>query len=93
MHATDDSEGLEADLRSKSDEPDRRLARHDDGRALARALATLSPIHALAFELAVVQQRPYAEIAGELAIPVGTVKSRVFHALRHLREALEGDAR
>jgi len=33
--------------------------------------------------------RPYAEVAAELGIPVGTVKSRVYYALRALRIALE----
>ena len=33
--------------------------------------------------------RPYAEVAGELGIPVGTVKSRVYYALRALRNGLE----
>ena len=33
--------------------------------------------------------RPYAEVATELGIPVGTVKSRVYYALRALRIALE----
>ncbi|MGH2709971.1 MAG: sigma-70 family RNA polymerase sigma factor [Actinomycetota bacterium] len=33
--------------------------------------------------------RPYAEVAAELGIPAGTVKSRVFYALRALRLTLE----
>jgi len=33
--------------------------------------------------------RPYAEVAAELGIPVGTVKSRVYYALRAMRIALE----
>jgi RNA polymerase sigma-70 factor (ECF subfamily) len=33
--------------------------------------------------------RPYAEVAEELGIPVGTVKSRVYYALQALRIALE----
>jgi RNA polymerase sigma-70 factor (ECF subfamily) len=33
--------------------------------------------------------RPYAEVAAELGIPEGTVKSRVYYALRSLRLALE----
>lgn len=33
--------------------------------------------------------RPYAEVAGEFGVPVGTVKSRVYYGLRALRLALE----
>ena len=33
--------------------------------------------------------RPYAEVAAELRVPEGTVKSRVYYALRALRLALE----
>jgi RNA polymerase sigma-70 factor (ECF subfamily) len=33
--------------------------------------------------------RPYAEVAADLGIPVGTVKSRVFYALQAMRLALE----
>jgi len=50
----------------------------------------------MVFEMAVVQGLPYAEIADALEIPVGTVKSRVFHAVRKLRAAIghrEGEVR
>ncbi|QWC84198.1 sigma-70 family RNA polymerase sigma factor [Nocardioidaceae bacterium] len=33
--------------------------------------------------------RPYAEVAADLGIPVGTVRSRVFNALRMMRRSLE----
>jgi len=33
--------------------------------------------------------RPYAEVAAELGVPEGTVKSRVYYALRALRVVLE----
>jgi RNA polymerase sigma-70 factor (ECF subfamily) len=38
------------------------------------------------FELAILGELSYAEIADLLAIPVGTVKSRMFYAVRRLRE-------
>jgi DNA-directed RNA polymerase specialized sigma24 family protein len=38
--------------------------------------------------LAVVRDRPYADVAAALDIPVGTVKSRVHHALRGMRRSL-----
>src|SRR3954467_7726196 len=33
--------------------------------------------------------RPYAELAAELGVPEGTIKSRVYYGLRALRNALE----
>jgi RNA polymerase sigma-70 factor (ECF subfamily) len=33
--------------------------------------------------------RPYAEVANELGVPEGTIKSRVYYGLRALRNALE----
>ena len=39
--------------------------------------------------LTVVRDRPYADVAAELDIPVGTVKSRVHHALRGMRRSLD----
>jgi RNA polymerase sigma-70 factor (ECF subfamily) len=38
--------------------------------------------------LALLEERPYAEIAEALDVPMGTVKSRVFRAIRALREEL-----
>ena len=39
-------------------------------------------------ELGVFQDLPYAEVAEILGIPVGTVKSRMYHAMRQLRAFL-----
>ena len=33
--------------------------------------------------------RPYTEVANELGVPEGTIKSRVYYGLRALRNALE----
>jgi RNA polymerase sigma-70 factor (ECF subfamily) len=35
------------------------------------------------------RDRPYAEVALELGVPEGTIKSRVYYGLRALRNALE----
>jgi len=55
---------------------------------VARAFRTLSPRLQLVATLALIDERPYAEIADALDIPVGTVKSRVFRATRALRAEL-----
>ena len=59
---------------------------------LRAALAELPDKHRLVFELGILQELPYADISAALEIPVGTVKSRMFHAVRKLREALGEDA-
>lgn len=64
------------------------LERTEEVARLRAALAHLSEPHRLVFELGVVQELPYQEIAAVLDIPHGTVKSRMFHAVRKLREAL-----
>lgn len=59
------------------------------GLDLAAALAALPEGLRQVVELGVYQDLPYAEVAQILAIPVGTVKSRMFNALAKLREYLE----
>jgi len=68
--------------------PGERIERDDEARRVTRALARLSEPHRLVFELGVVQELPYPEIAEALSIPVGTVKSRMHHAVRKLRDLL-----
>lgn len=52
---------------------------------LQAALARLSDAHREVVVLGVLQELPYSEVAEILGVPVGTVKSRMFHALRELR--------
>jgi RNA polymerase sigma-70 factor (ECF subfamily) len=59
--------------------------------SLERAVASLPPGQREVFELGVMQEMGYAEIGELLGIPVGTVKSRMFNAVRRLRESL-GDS-
>lgn len=56
---------------------------------LRRLLGTLPEAHRAVFELAVLGELGYAEISALLDIPVGTVKSRMFYAVRRLRQAFD----
>ncbi|HEY8480029.1 MAG TPA: sigma-70 family RNA polymerase sigma factor [Spirillospora sp.] len=56
---------------------------------VAEALQSLSPAHRQALTETVLRDRTVNQAAEYLGIPVGTVKSRVYYALRALRVALE----
>jgi len=58
------------------------------GHALERAFAELSPEHRAVVVLHHHLGMPLALIAEIVGVPVGTVKSRLFHATRMLRVAL-----
>lgn len=64
--------------------------RDEEAGRVSAAMARLPETHRLVFELGVVEELPYCEISKLLEIPEGTVKSRMFHAVRKLRELLEG---
>ena len=53
------------------------------------ALRRLSPEHRTALVETYYRARPYEAVAEDLGIPVGTVKSRVYYALKAMRLALE----
>lgn len=61
--------------------------------ALAQAFARLSPDQRAVVVLSHYEELTTGEIASLLDIPTGTVKSRLHHALRALRAALDADAR
>jgi RNA polymerase sigma factor (sigma-70 family) len=56
--------------------------------AMARAFRALPPRLLAVALLALVEQQPYEHIADALGVPIGTVKSRAFRAIRALRDAL-----
>jgi RNA polymerase sigma-70 factor (ECF subfamily) len=64
------------------------MADERDARVRA-ALANLSPEQAVVVRLSFFSEKPHAEIAQELGIPLGTVKSRVRLALSRLRAVLD----
>jgi RNA polymerase sigma-70 factor (ECF subfamily) len=56
---------------------------------IEEALRRIGDDHRLVVVETYFRRRPYAEVAAELGIPEGTVKSRVYYALRALRLTLE----
>jgi RNA polymerase sigma-70 factor (ECF subfamily) len=58
-------------------------------RQVRRAVADLPAKYRLVAMLSLVDEQPQREIAAALGIPVGTVKSRLFHAIRLLRRKLQ----
>lgn len=56
---------------------------------LREALAGINAEHLAAVIETIVWDRPYDEVAAELGVPVGTIKSRVHYALRRLRMLIE----
>lgn len=61
----------------------------DTQQRIKQAFNSLPPKLRLTATLALIEERPYEEIAESLGIPVGTVKSRVFRATRLLRLKLK----
>ena len=59
------------------------------GERVRRAVASLPPAMRDVVELGVFQDLPYADVAEILGVPVGTVKSRMFNALRKLKELMD----
>ena len=80
-------ETIEDDL-SASSSPDPTAATE-----MIRALQKLSPDHRHVLLLAGLESLSYGEIAAELAIPIGTVMSRLARARTALRALLDTDAR
>lgn len=68
--------------------PDLQLADEEELRCLERAIKTLPPALQEALVLQTVYGWPITQIAKELSIPEGTVKSRLFRAKEALKDKL-----
>lgn len=79
------AEALEADDAGMPNGVDRLLV----GLAVREAIDELSESHREVIKLAHGRGLSQVEIAGHLGIPLGTVKTRTYHALRALRAALQ----
>lgn len=69
-------------------DPDDAIERVAQRMALLDGLAAVSPAHRVVVLDVVLRDRPHREVAAALGVPAGTVRSRVFNALRGLRREL-----
>ncbi len=84
-------EDPDADLRPSGEAgPELELDRRQTQAALLKAIDTLSPDHRAVVDLTYFHEIGYREIAELMDCPVDTVKTRMFHARRRLRERLAG---
>ncbi|PWW23315.1 RNA polymerase sigma-70 factor (ECF subfamily) [Geodermatophilus normandii] len=60
-----------------------------DAWVVEEALRRISAEHRTAIVQTHLRGRPYGEVAAELGVPVGTLRSRVFYGLKALRLALD----
>jgi len=84
-------EDVEAENRPADDASPEQLIGHDQVRIVLReALEELSADHRAVVDLTYFHDMGYREIAEIMACPVDTVKTRMFHARRHLKRMLGG---
>jgi len=85
-------EDHDADLRPGEDDgPDAPINNRRAHDALLAALSRLSPDHRAVVDLTYFHEMAYREIAEIMDCPVDTVKTRMFHARRHLRRMMDGE--
>jgi RNA polymerase sigma-70 factor (ECF subfamily) len=66
------------------------LMREDDDEKLHAALKVLSPEQAQVIQMSFFADKPHSQIASELGLPLGTVKSRLRLAMARIRVAIGG---
>ena len=87
----DPVEDDERDMQASNDPaPDADLERSKVRTALVGAMDELSPEQRAVVDLTYFHELGYREIAEILSCPVDTVKTRMFHARRRLKQALSG---
>jgi len=77
-------EKMAATLEDPGDNPETVLQNKNNGEALRRCVAELSPAHGQIIDLVYYHEKSVSEVAEILAIPEATVKTRMFYARRRL---------
>src|SRR5260221_3381027 len=84
-------EDKHAAIRASADAgPELQIGRRQSQEALLRAISELSTDHRAVVDLTYFHEFDYREIAELMACPVDTVKTRMFHARRYLKNKLSG---
>lgn len=82
---------VNAELHSDGDNPEQSAAKQHRSHTLQSAIAQLSPEHRAVIDMTYFQEMKYREIAAVMECPEDTVKTRMFHARRHLKNLLTDD--
>jgi len=86
-------EDKDAERRESPEEgPEQQLGRQQIHDLLLTAMTKLSADHRAVVDLTYFHEMDYREIAEIMACPVDTVKTRMYHARRHLKRVLAGQA-
>lgn len=86
----DDGGGMAATTAAPSEHVEQRLAKRESKQLLGDALSKLPQMYREIIELVIFQERSYEDASAILGgISLGTLRSRMFHALRRLRELLK----
>lgn len=85
---TVDAEEVLGQLPADTPDPLLALAESEAAEHVRRAIEKLSPEHREVIELSLYHEFPYEQIAKIVGCPVNTVKTRAFHARRHLQRHL-----
>ncbi|MDQ8020808.1 MAG: sigma-70 family RNA polymerase sigma factor [Moraxellaceae bacterium] len=89
MPADEDAEDIAHDIVDNSPLPCDHAASAEIGLGVRAAIDSLPPEQARVLQLSFYEDQPHAAIAEALAIPLGTVKSRIRLAVGQLRQRLE----
>jgi len=77
------------DAADPADSADVMISRAEDASRVKAAIEQLSAEQSRVIRLSFIEERPHSEIADVLAIPLGTVKSRIRLAMNRLRDLLD----
>ena len=75
-------------IEDPSDDPENLMQKVDKGKIIERCLTQLSAPHREVVDLVYYHEKSVKEVGEILRIPENTVKTRMFHARKHLSELL-----